>query len=210
MAWIEIIGYVGSALIAVSMMTGNIWRLRWINLVGAVIFTTYGVFLRSYPVALLNGFIVAINVYHLIQMTRHRDYFTMAELHRQSVFRDKFLAFYRADIDRYYPGFAWDKLANPQSVFVLRNLMPVKLLAYEVQPDGTVVIQLDYVIPSYRDLKNAGFVFSQLRDTWAGQGGQTLVTRSVVNTHQRYLQSVGFQPVRNDPTLFRRPVSSTS
>ncbi|MCG3148306.1 MAG: hypothetical protein PCFJNLEI_01749 [Verrucomicrobiae bacterium] len=206
MNWIELIGYVGSALIAVSMMMGNIWRLRWLNLIGGVVFTTYGVLLHSVPVALLNGFIVAINIYHLIQLTRQQDYFTLAELHPQSVFRDKFLEFYRADIERYYPGFAWEKLANPQSVFVLRNLMPVKLLAYEVQADGTVLIQMDYVIPSYRDLKNAGFVFSQLRETWLKQGGQTLVTRSVLKSHQRYLQAVGFRADAADPTLFRRPV----
>jgi hypothetical protein len=206
MNWIELIGYIGSGLIAISMMMGNIWRLRWLNLIGGVVFTTYGVLLQSAPVALLNGFIVAINVYHLIQLTRQRDYFTLAELHQQSVFRDKFLEYYRADIERYYPGFDWNKLNNPQSVFVLRNLMPVKLLAYEVRADGTVMILMDYVIPNYRDLKNAGFVFSQLRDTWLRQGGKTLVTRSVVPSQQRYLRAVGFVPDANDPTLFRRPV----
>ena len=32
---IQLVGYVGSVLVAVSLMMNNIWRLRWINLIGA-------------------------------------------------------------------------------------------------------------------------------------------------------------------------------
>jgi hypothetical protein len=202
----ELIGYTGSVLIAISMMLTNIWRLRWINLIGGVFFTTYGVLLKSPPVALLNGFIVGINVYQLFRLTRQPDYFTTVELHPQSALRDKFLAFYRADIDRYYPGFRWEHLHQPHAYFVLRNLMPVKLLAYEVAPEGIINIRLDYVIPSYRDLKNAGYLFTALRDTWRRQGGATLVTRSTLPSHQRYLRAVGFVADEKDPTFFRRPV----
>ncbi|WP_222709919.1 hypothetical protein [Reinekea thalattae] len=62
---LEIYGYFGSALIATSLMMSNIIRLRWINLCGALVFASYGIFINAWPVALLNSFIVLIDLYHL-------------------------------------------------------------------------------------------------------------------------------------------------
>jgi len=70
MPMIEMFGYLGSVLIAVSLMMSNIVRLRWINLVGAAVFSSYGFIIQAWPVAVLNGFIVLIDVYHLWQIYR--------------------------------------------------------------------------------------------------------------------------------------------
>lgn len=68
---IELYGYLGSVLVAVSLMMSNILSLRWINLVGAGMFSSYGVIIEAWPVAALNGFIVLIDIYHLIKLYRH-------------------------------------------------------------------------------------------------------------------------------------------
>lgn len=70
MQWLELYGYLGSALIAISLMMSNIRKLRWINLIGAGTFASYGLLIQAWPVAVLNGFIVLINVVHLLQMHR--------------------------------------------------------------------------------------------------------------------------------------------
>ena len=67
---IELYGYFGSSLIAVSLMMSNIIPLRWINLVGAGMFASYGVIIQAWPVAALNGFIVLIDIYHLVKIYR--------------------------------------------------------------------------------------------------------------------------------------------
>ena len=54
---LQIIGYTGSVLVAVSLMMSNIVRLRWINLFGAGTFAIYGLLINAYPVFALNGFI---------------------------------------------------------------------------------------------------------------------------------------------------------
>ncbi len=69
--WLELYGYLGSALIAISLMMSDIRKLRWINLVGAGSFASYGLLIGSWPVAILNGFIVLIDVVHLWQLSRH-------------------------------------------------------------------------------------------------------------------------------------------
>ena len=70
MQWLELYGYLGSALIAISLMMSNIRKLRWINLIGAGTFASYGLLIQAWPVAVLNGFIVLINVVHLWQIYR--------------------------------------------------------------------------------------------------------------------------------------------
>ena len=46
----ELIGYLGSALIVVSLAMSSIIRLRIVNLAGAVVFSFYGVLIGSIPV----------------------------------------------------------------------------------------------------------------------------------------------------------------
>lgn len=70
MNWLELYGYLGSALIAISLMMADIYKLRWINLVGAGAFASYGLLIGAWPVAALNGFIVLIDAVHLWQLYR--------------------------------------------------------------------------------------------------------------------------------------------
>ena len=64
----ELLGYMASVFVAVSLMMRSVTKLRVINLVGAVLFTVYGLIIAAYPVAVVNGFIVLVNIYYLQQM----------------------------------------------------------------------------------------------------------------------------------------------
>ena len=66
----ELIGYVGSALVVISMLMTSVIRLRVINLAGSLIFTCYALLIRSYPTAAMNVFLVGINIYHLIRLLK--------------------------------------------------------------------------------------------------------------------------------------------
>jgi len=62
---IEIIGYFAIAFLVVSFLFKDIFKLRLINSVGGILFVIYGILLHAYPVAIGNGIIVCINLYHL-------------------------------------------------------------------------------------------------------------------------------------------------
>ena len=66
----ELLGYSASVLVAISLMMQSVVKLRTINLIGAVLFTIYGLLIGAFPVAFLNGFIAVVNVYYLHQMAR--------------------------------------------------------------------------------------------------------------------------------------------
>jgi hypothetical protein len=67
MNWIEWVGYLGAALVVLSFLVGkNMRRLRTINMLGAITFTTYGILLGwNWPIIIPNVFITCIQVYYL-------------------------------------------------------------------------------------------------------------------------------------------------
>ena len=73
----EIIGYVASVLVAVSLMMRSVFKLRVINLLGAAVFTAYGLLIDAYPVAAMNLFIVFIDLYYLREFVPSKDSFSL-------------------------------------------------------------------------------------------------------------------------------------
>ncbi|MCE9685785.1 hypothetical protein LZP73_06080 [Shewanella sp. AS16] len=66
----EWVGYLASVVVAISLMMANIKKLRWWNLTGAALFVAYGLAIGALPVALVNFFIVLIDIYYLFKLYR--------------------------------------------------------------------------------------------------------------------------------------------
>ena len=62
MIWLEIFGYIGTALVIISMLMTSVLRLRIINIIGSVISGIYAVLVGATPVALMNLCLICINV----------------------------------------------------------------------------------------------------------------------------------------------------
>ena len=67
---IEMIGYLGSILVLVSMLMSSVVKLRVINTIGSGIFAAYALMIHSYPTALMNGALVGINIYNLVKLNQ--------------------------------------------------------------------------------------------------------------------------------------------
>jgi hypothetical protein len=65
MEYIEWLGYLASILVAISFLMKSIAKLRFLNMIGAICFVIYAIGTKSFPVALINSFIVCVNVYYL-------------------------------------------------------------------------------------------------------------------------------------------------
>lgn len=122
---LQILGYVASALIAISLMMRSIVRLRWINLVGSVCFTIYGVLIEAYPVAAVNLAIVFINVYFLVKMRRSKEAFAVLEMGPESAYLQEFLKFQAADIQRFqHPASPSHRLRGSESSWFCATSCP--------------------------------------------------------------------------------------
>lgn len=190
----EIIGYIASVLIAVSLMMRSILRLRMINLVGAVFFTVYGLVIRAYPVAAVNFFIVLIDLYYLYQMLSTREFFRLLEVRPDSEYLRYFLNFYEKDIRQFQPAFQFEPGVPQLAFFILRNLVPAGLLIGELRNDGQdLYVKLDYAIPGYRDLKIGRFLYQDHSGDFLSRGIRNIYTEAGAPKHARYLQQMGFQ-----------------
>jgi hypothetical protein len=192
MNYLQIIGYTGSILIAISLMMNNIVRLRWINLFGAGTFAIYGLLIKAYPVSVLNGFIVLIDLYYLFKISRNKDEFELLQIDaHQSPFLKMFIKFHKKEIVKYFPEFNLSGLNNPRCIFILRNLMPVGLficLPYK----SLLEIKLDFVIKEYRDLKNAHYLFHSRSEIFKEQGFRAFIINTGIDAHINYLKKIGF------------------
>ncbi len=201
----ELLGYLGSVFIAVSLWMTNIRKLRLLNMTGAGMLAVYGLLIHAYPVLVLNAFNVCVNIFFIRQISRKQDYFTLLPLPEvKTAYLEKFLIFYEKDIKKYFPDFHWEGLQEPHCFFILRNLIPVGLFIYETKEAGIIDIKLDYVIPDYRDFKNASFTYSTKRDELKRQGFSMFQVQTTVKEHRIYLLRIGFTQDEQIPTLFTK------
>lgn len=189
---LEFIGYFGSVLIAISLTMKSLLRLRLINLAGALVFTVYGILIRAYPVAALDGIIVAIDLYYLIQMWRQKDYFKLLEVRPDSAYLKSFVEFYQKDIAEYFPNYKFDPHPEDAAVFVLRNMVPAGVLAVHVNGEQARVV-LDFVIPGYRDFRAGRFLFEESAGYFQQRGITCFVSEPGIPRHEAYLKRMGFQ-----------------
>lgn len=193
MPYYEIVGYIGSLLVAVSLSMKNIRNLRKINFYGAFTFSIYGLLIGAYPVFILNGYIAAIDIYYLIKMNKTKEEFKLVPvLDKKHLYLKEFLKFYARDIKIFFPNFEELKYSELSCFFVLRDLRPVGLLIIEEKTGGEIEIHLDYAIPDYRDLKSGRYVFDSEMKYFKSKGYKTLIARSNVKKHQKYLLDLGF------------------
>lgn len=158
---------------------------------GALFFTVYGVLLGAYPVAFLNGLIVCIDLYYLLQMWRQKDFFTFLEVSPKSEYLRAFVEFYKDDIAEIIPSYLHQPEENLLCFFILRNMMPAGLFIAKVEGEEAH-IQLDYVIPNYRDFKVARFLFEENAAFFIQRGIRRFVSEGGSPIHQTYLEKMEF------------------
>lgn len=189
MELIEIIGYAGSVLVAISLMMSAIVKLRVINLVGAAIFSAYGFFIGALPVGILNGFIAIVDAYYLYEMFSAKDLFKILESSHDSDYLKYFLFYHENDIKKFFPSFDFTLDENWQMFFVLRNSVPAGLVCAERIADDKLYVKLDYAIPGYRDFKLGKYVYYKYLK---GLDIKKVYTDCGSKAHNKYLEKLGY------------------
>lgn len=188
----ELIGYAGSALVAISLTMKSLVRLRFVNLIGAFFFITYGFLIGAFPVVFMNTIIVGINIYYLVQMWNQKDYFKLMEVAYDSRYLKNFVDFYQKEIREFFPTYLFKPQNDQLAVFVLRNMVPAGVLI--VKPQGEQAeIFLDFVIPNYRDFRAGKFLFEESTAYFQQRGIKRFISEAGNSRHEAYLKRMGFQ-----------------
>lgn len=198
----ELIGYAGSVVILISLLMKSLVKLRWINLVGSLLFSLYGLIIKAWPVFGINAIIVGIDAWFLIQMVRCRDYFELSPLSEigTEYFR-KFFLYHENDIHVFFPDTRLEQLVGAETHMLFRNMLPVGFLAMRLDGEDARIVA-DYVIPEYRDFKIGVFVYDVKRMYFKQKGIKRFVAESGLAVHQRYLRRNGFRRDPAHPDLF--------
>lgn len=188
----EIIGYTASGIIALSMTMSSILKFRWINLIGASTFATYGLLIGAIPVTILNSFIVMVDLYYLFKIYGRKDLFETLEVRKDNLYLLRFLEFHNKEIQKFFPGFGYKADMNTVSFFVLRNTNVAGIFLAHKDKENNLRVGLDYVVPQYRDYKNGKFIYTRLKDDFIEKGFQKIIAPGLTAKHARYLKRLGF------------------
>ena len=189
---LQYIGFAASIIIAVSMTMNSILKFRWINLAGAITFSTYGFLIGAYPVGLLNAFIVSVDVYYLVRIYTRKDFFDILEIRNDNRYLMKFLDFHQQEIQKFFPGFVYKPEMNTISFFVLRDTQVAGIFLAHRTGTDTMKVALDFVVPEYRDYRNGKFLYTGLQGSFVSAGFRRAIAESISPKHEKYLRRVGF------------------
>lgn len=197
---LEIIGWIGSILIVVSLTQTRVLRFRWMNLAGSVIATAYNAIIGVWPFVAMNAAIVIINVYWLVRLHREAHdaaVYKVLSTRDDDVFVREFVDVHAADIARYAPQFAaTTEPERRRAMFmVVRGDEAVGLVAVRDDGAGVGFIELDWVKERFRDFTPGEFVYRE--STALSQAGFTrLELVPTEATDRDYLRKVGFRTDR--------------
>lgn len=193
---IQATGYLASVLLAFSLLVTTDLRFRWLNTGGCLSFIGYGILIDAFPIILTNATLLFINVVALVKLYRKREHFDLLEFGAEAPLIDKFLRFYAADIEGYFPAFRMQEDNNQLQFVVLRDMVLANVFVATVLPDGTGVVRINYTVPKYRDFKVGRFIFEKERDYLLSRGVKKLVYEEVFNkSHLAFLKKMGFESI---------------
>ena len=196
---VELIGYLGSLLIVLSMTRTSILHLRLIGLAGSATFLTYSILIAAYPIAIVNVVLIGVHIFFLRQLlSKKTEFFSSLELNKDSQYMRYFLDFHSKDIDAHQPGFRFEARDDQLRAFILRDMVPAGLFIGRTCSDDSIEVELDYVLPQYRDFKVAGFLYSDRSGIFSHSTRRRIWARPGSAEHAKYFERFGFKPATVD------------
>ena len=195
---VEWIGYISSIVILISLTMSSIIKLRWINLLGAILFSIYGIFIGAMPVAVVNLGIALIDIYYLWRLYGQKESFVVVKADVGSALFQYFIDENRDEIEEQIDIAKIDD--SDIAVYTLRdNNLAGIVIGYMVD-DDTLFIKLDFVVSKYRDFKIGHYLFVKNEKLFKDRGIKRLLAHARDTEHQIYLQKVGFKQL--DDSLY--------
>lgn len=193
---VDIFGYLSSVVILISLTMSSIVKLRWINMVGAAMFTVYGLLLGSVPTAFLNFGIVIIDLYYLYKLYTTKEEFKLVEATIGSPYLNHFFEVNDKELKEFVDRKDWGQ--DEKVFYMLRDNHTAGVLAGKEEDRETLFIDLDFVIAEYRDMKLGRYFFHENKGDLLKLGYKKVVTNGTNDKHRDYLKNIGFVEKNND------------
>lgn len=183
--FLEVFGYIGTGLVILSMLMTSVVKLRILNICGSTISMIYAILGDAWPIVVLNGSLILINVIQLVRVHRTKAVFCRVKTTLGDGCAQYFLDQYEEDIRKYFPK--TEIKAESEAYIAYHGSEMVGLIVGSVK-DGRVYIEIDYSTPKYRDLSVSTFLFAKFRE----DGVEQLCADVSEGERQKYLERMGF------------------
>lgn len=185
---LEVFGYVGTVLVVVSMLMSSLVKLRVINTIGSVISGSYALIIGSYPMVLMNGSIILINLYNLHKLLRTKQQYELVDGNADESFINYVLNHYKEDIASFFPEFNVNNKNYDTAYIICCDTTPAGVMLGKMQENGVLEVVLDYSTPAYRDCSVGTYLYSKL----PSKGVKKVLFSGKTQNHEAYLQKMGF------------------
>ncbi|HEX8334476.1 MAG TPA: hypothetical protein VF622_17765 [Segetibacter sp.] len=190
----QVLGYLASVLLALSLLVNNDLKFRWLNTFGNISFISYGIIINAFPLILTNSILLLINLYRLVKIYKTEEDFDLLEFNEGGKLIDKFLSFHEEDIKQYFPAYNLYEENNNLKFIVLRDMAVANIFVASVSEDGTATVRINYTVAKYRDYKVGKFIFDKEKSYLLSKGVKVLLYEEVYNKHhKKFLLKMGFK-----------------
>jgi hypothetical protein len=194
---VEVLGWVGSALLVYSVLQTRILRLRVFNGVASALLVIFNAAIAVWPMVALNVTLTAINVFYIVRLLRGRHdtrTFELVEISPNQAYLNHLLGEFDTDIQHFNPGFSSDAAAHTDLGFlILTGAETVGLVLARNAGDGSAQVDLDYVVPRYQGFTLGEFVYRP-GGPLAMRGYRRVIAPPRMQNAGDYLTDVGFRP----------------
>jgi hypothetical protein len=188
---LEVIGWLGSALLVFSVLQSKFMRFRVLNGIASIVLTAYNAVVGVWPMVAVNAALVVIDAWFIWQLTRAKKTdqaftYTTAD----QALRDWFWQANGADLEKFHPGLA-DRLTRAQTVIIFHRDRAIGLVAWQPTSEASAELVADYVIPAYRDYAPGAYVYSAAGPLRAA-GLTAIASQDPKPAVETYLRKLGF------------------
>lgn len=189
--WFEWIGYLASVTVAVSLVMSSIVKLRWYNLFGAILFATYGIIIQAWPVAVVNGFIIFIDLYYLFKMYSHQSSIKVVDINSDSSYLKEFISIHDKKLRSIFDNYNGEILSDDFCYLLLSDMQVAGFFIGRKTDNNTLDIIADFALPEYRDLKLGKYIFSNL-SPFKAIDVENITCKTSDKKHIEYLNNIAF------------------
>lgn len=189
--YVDLLGYVASFIILVSLTMKSLVKLRWINAAGSALFIVFAVLTRSFPTVVMNCGIVIIDLAFVWKLTKRRSEYALVKAERGSAYLEYFYQKHRREIDSTFGEAAFAE-ARGFSYFVCDGDI-AGIFGWRENSPTECQILIDFVTARYRDTKIGSWFFERQLPAFREKGYSRFVYRDVGAAHWKYLERIGFK-----------------
>ena len=147
--YLEIFGYIGTALVIVSMLMTSILKLRIINMCGGLISLIYAVCVNTWPVVVLNVCLISINFVQTLRQLIKKNTITLIRVGENDSTVKHLLSVWKGDFEKCNPDCNLEEIRGGKThiLYVGESAVGLSITADGGEEGDAHIL---YLIPKHR------------------------------------------------------------